>query len=959
MRKSNYIAKVLAVTVLFTFTLFAQSITKYPYLIMPGDTNMVIRIETDGEVECNINYGFAENELVKNENGTLRGIKENYYLYEFNLTDLVAGKKYFYQVSVGNIKSDILHFTTFKKEEKNIHFAAMGDSRSHPNDFEMVMQNVKQSNPNFIISMGDLVKDGGIFSEWNKYFFNVAKDIITNTPFVSALGDHEGNDDNGELFRHFFKSTQPFNKQWFSFDYGNAHFIALDYRWSDSREMMNWFVNDIIKTKARWKIVYMHRPSYNFSEHQSAWGQDKWPKVFRDFKVDLVFAGHSHIYERFYPMAPANEPDSWPVTYITTGGAGAGMSRPDKYESIASVSWKNHFVDVAITGDTLKLKTIGENYSIIDSLNIIKEGDTHNNKYLNQVRDQNIVNLESSFIRAIALKLNYLPTNSYDVPSAKLELYSNMNSDIPFSIILADESKKYYKMPLVREVLPANSSKEVNLKIMSKVKISLGDWDKLVPILKIKLIYTYNSHKDSLISIPAYYSEDGYGDENKNFIYAETDGTCIMEAENAHLSFNGDLKGWEAPFDGPIEWYKTKSINGYVGSGYMTTPNNIALDAKWEKGAELSWKVNIKTSGEYFLAVRKISQNENDNSAFIGIDSLQKGEQEFTSTESEFTWRHSTSSLGNLSVGLHKIQIRRSEDGLMLDRIMIATNPNLLPPDGSTEVGGEENRTVEKIEVPFPEGGVELLLNNYFDSGKNNWDYTAHENSVTEFSIDDSNVLEGKHSAHITISKQGAGKYNWEIGLFQHIAGGVEEGKTYYIQYQAKANKAATLETWVQQWHDNFDPIYSSELALTTEPQTFIDTFIVTSSDPQVVWGFELGAMGSNIEVWIDAVHFIEYAVTDVKTKKKIGIKNYRLKQNYPNPFNPTTIIDYALPKFSNVLITVYNTLGQKITELVNKEMQAGEYQIIFNASNLSNGIYYYSIVANNFRTTKKMIILK
>ena len=130
---------------IFSTSLFAQSITKYPYLIMHGDTTMIIRVETSSEVACIVKYGFTENEFVENVNGSLRGIKENYYLYEFKLGDLVADKKYFYQVSVGNTKCEISYFTTFKKEETNIHFAAMGDSRSHPDDFEMVMYNVEQS----------------------------------------------------------------------------------------------------------------------------------------------------------------------------------------------------------------------------------------------------------------------------------------------------------------------------------------------------------------------------------------------------------------------------------------------------------------------------------------------------------------------------------------------------------------------------------------------------------------------------------------------------------------------------------------------------------------------------------------------------------------------------------------------------------------------------------------------
>jgi len=92
----------------------------------------------------------------------------------------------------------------------------------------------------------------------------------------------------------------------------------------------------------------------------------------------------------------------------------------------------------------------------------------------------------------------------------------------------------------------------------------------------------------------------------------------------------------------------------------------------------------------------------------------------------------------------------------------------------------------------------------------------------------------------------------------------------------------------------------------------------------------------------------------------------FKLYQNYPNPFNPTTTIKYSVPnveRLSNPLynftIKVYDVLGQEITTLVNEEKSAGNYQIEFNASNLTSGIYYYQIKSVDFIQTKKMVLLK
>jgi hypothetical protein len=86
---------------------------------------------------------------------------------------------------------------------------------------------------------------------------------------------------------------------------------------------------------------------------------------------------------------------------------------------------------------------------------------------------------------------------------------------------------------------------------------------------------------------------------------------------------------------------------------------------------------------------------------------------------------------------------------------------------------------------------------------------------------------------------------------------------------------------------------------------------------------------------------------------------NFVLSQNYPNPFNPSTNIRYTLPQESNVAIKVYDILGREVATLVDEHKSAGTYNIQFNASILSSGIYIYRIVASNFVQSKKMVLLK
>lgn len=91
-----------------------------------------------------------------------------------------------------------------------------------------------------------------------------------------------------------------------------------------------------------------------------------------------------------------------------------------------------------------------------------------------------------------------------------------------------------------------------------------------------------------------------------------------------------------------------------------------------------------------------------------------------------------------------------------------------------------------------------------------------------------------------------------------------------------------------------------------------------------------------------------------------IGAPNkFVLEQNYPNPFNPVTVIKFALPEKSNVIIRVFNSLGQEVSKIVNGEFDAGVHKIDFDASNLTSGVYYYKMETPKFSQIRKMIVIK
>ena len=112
---------------------------------------------------------------------------------------------------------------------------------------------------------------------------------------------------------------------------------------------------------------------------------------------------------------------------------------------------------------------------------------------------------------------------------------------------------------------------------------------------------------------------------------------------------------------------------------------------------------------------------------------------------------------------------------------------------------------------------------------------------------------------------------------------------------------------------------------------------------------------GITTNFWVAPVTF---TVTDVEDEFTV-VNKYELGQNYPNPFNPSTKISYSVAERSNVSIKIFDMLGKEVASLVNTVKEAGSHEVNFNASNLSSGMYIYTISAGNFTSSKKMMFLK
>ncbi len=164
------------------------------------------------------------------------------------------------------------------------------------------------------------------------------------------------------------------------------------------------------------------------------------------------------------------------------------------------------------------------------------------------------------------------------------------------------------------------------------------------------------------------------------------------------------------------------------------------------------------------------------------------------------------------------------------------------------------------IEPRLPAGGIELLSNNYFDDGLNNWELIADNNDAS-VNLDTDDILESENSVHIKVNKTTADNPQ-QIRLYQKdLLDSVKAGSKYHIQFFAKANKSISNLFWtVSQQDDPQNILFTKSFSLDANEATFItDTIVSFSSNEKAAWSFDLGAISQDsVDIWFDAVHLME-----------------------------------------------------------------------------------------------------
>ena len=488
------------------------AITKGPYLQNPSPKAVTVQWETDEPGEPVVRFypaaegyrGPIQTAAGRVHEKVTLGVTPGdpgspapvFYLYRARLENLAPNTEYRYWVEnsvegKGAVASEPRIFRTWPAKAERVTFIAYGDSRSNPEAHRAVARNFNRHSPDFILHTGDLVQSGGSFEQWGPQFFEPLADIIDHVPMLIARGNHEGGAEN--VLRLF---DMPEGRTWFSFDYGPVHVVVLDYGKEDEG-VLAWLEKDLAASKAPWKIAAYHVPTFNLGGHRSAAGRTTFLPLFEKYGVDVVLTGHSHIYERFRPLRRAGVPGARPITFITTGGGGAGLYDVTEHPLLAKTAKVLHYCLFTADAKTLRMQTFTPDGKVLDALTISKKDGQYDEAYLAQAQPMEAAILAQGLLRVKTPVLKALPTRQQAVPLVVRAAFPGLRAMVTFSVRLADASAKAYRMePVTVRVEPGKEVKAV-LEIRARGEVATGTVDGR-PVLRQPLRFTLSAESDGI-----------------------------------------------------------------------------------------------------------------------------------------------------------------------------------------------------------------------------------------------------------------------------------------------------------------------------------------------------------------------------------------------------------------------------------------------------------------------------
>ncbi len=227
----------------------------------------------------------------------------------------------------------------------------------------------------FLVQTGDMVADGGSAKNWQT-FFDIERSLLRERPLLAAIGNHELYDDaaGGNFARYFgFSDATGSTRPYGTVRIGNARFCFLNgmHGW-DSGEERQWLERELARADGEaglvWRFAVVHQSPWSAGPHgpNAQLVEARVPELLASHKLDLLFAGHDHLYERG---------DAGPFKYLLSGGGGAPLYRDFRPTATArKVEAAHHFVEVRTTADAVRIVARRSDGSVLDRCGFVQGG---------------------------------------------------------------------------------------------------------------------------------------------------------------------------------------------------------------------------------------------------------------------------------------------------------------------------------------------------------------------------------------------------------------------------------------------------------------------------------------------------------------------------------------------------------------------------------------------------------
>lgn len=308
-----------------TLAVGTAKIVRGPLLERVTATSAEVSWWTNVPTQSVVSYGVgAYSATITNSSPVLQHVVQ--------LPSLLAGTTYQYKAGDGSTVSSAATFSTAAVPGASFTFAAIGDFGGGSTGEAQNATGMASDSSQFIQTVGDNIYNTSGLPDPN--FATTYSDFDSRfyKPFAAAVRSRSFNpaDGNGEYYGGgaFWQNFDlPNNQRWYSYDWGDAHFVVLDSEqaFDSTSAQFSWLQSDLnAHQSAAWRIVTIHRPSYSSSASCSSCRTILAP-LFETEHVNLVLAGHSHNYERTFALVNG-VPTTGGVTYIVTGAGGNGFN---------------------------------------------------------------------------------------------------------------------------------------------------------------------------------------------------------------------------------------------------------------------------------------------------------------------------------------------------------------------------------------------------------------------------------------------------------------------------------------------------------------------------------------------------------------------------------------------------------------------------------------------------------